>query len=153
MQYIIVILGILGLDQATKWWIVSHFAIGESLTVNGLLQLTYVQNTGAAFSILSNNTLFLIILTFLVLAAVIYFWRKPYIRPYHWVLAVIVGGALGNFVDRLFRGYVVDFFQVTFINFPVFNVADIVLCCGVIFLALKILFGKEAEADENHISK
>lgn len=146
MRYIIIILAILGLDQFTKWLTVSYLAVGESIPVIGIFKITYVQNTGAAFSILSGGTALLIIMTIVVLVVVAYCWRKPFMEPYRLTAAIIIGGTLGNFADRLFRGYVVDFFNFTY--FPVFNVADIALCCGVGLFILQMFLDKDNREHE-----
>lgn len=153
MWYLFIILAIFGVDQLTKWLVVSNLALGQSIPIVGIFKITYVQNTGAAFSILTGNTVFLIIITIIFLAIAIYCWRKPFMKPYHLAAAVIIGGTLGNFVDRIFRGYVVDFLNFT--HFPVFNVADIALCCGVGLFILMIFLDKDEVNDgaENNKDK
>ncbi|MEG0874921.1 MAG: signal peptidase II [Clostridiales bacterium] len=148
MIYILMIVGILFLDQLTKWLIVANLGLGESIPLIGFFKLTYVQNTGAAFSLFSNGTLFLIILTMVFLGVMVYLWHKPFMKTYKFSVAIIIGGALGNFIDRILHGYVVDFFNFTY--FPVFNIADIALCCGVGLLALQIIFDKEGETNDNN---
>ncbi len=145
MGYIVIILAILGLDQLTKWLVATNLAVGQSIPIIGIFKITYIQNTGAAFSILTGGTVILIILTLIFLVAAIYYWRKPFMEPYRLVASIIIGGTLGNFVDRLCRGYVVDFFNFTY--FPVFNIADIALCCGVGLLILQILLSKDGKED------
>ncbi len=153
MIYILIILGIILADQLSKWLIVSNLALGQSIPILGIFKITYVQNTGAAFSILTNGTFFLIILTVIFLAVIIYCWSKPFMDRYKLAAAVIIGGTLGNFIDRIFRGYVVDFFNFTY--FPVFNIADMALCCGVGLIILQIFLDKDGgenggrEADNN----
>ena len=141
MQYILMILCVLGitaLDQITKYLVVQNIPLfSEIPAIPGLFRLTYVQNTGAAFSMLQNmQWLFLII--FLVLtAAVIYdFWKKamPFSKLERWLIVCIYAGGLGNMIDRFRFGYVVDMIELEFMNFPVFNVADCFITCGCILL-------------------
>ena len=147
MQYILMILSVLGitaLDQITKYLVVQNIPLfSEIPAIPGLFRLTYVQNTGAAFSMLQNmQWLFLII--FLVLtAAVIYdFWKKamPFSKLERWLIVCIYAGGLGNMIDRFRFGYVVDMIELEFMNFPVFNVADCFITCGCILLIIHLIF-------------
>lgn len=109
----------------------------------GVLRFTYVENRGAAFSFLQDAGArwFFVVGTVVILAAIV--WALLTRRVTHplgvWSLAAVTGGALGNFIDRLLRGYVVDLFQTLFIDFPVFNVADIFLVCGGIALCIYLV--------------
>ncbi len=135
---------IVALDQAAKAWS-GQVLRGQSPQPElwGLLRFTYVENRGAAFSFLQNADArwFFVAGTVLVLAGIA--WALLSRRVTHplgvWSLAAVTGGAVGNFLDRLFRGYVTDLFQTLFMDFPVFNVADIFLVCGGIALCLYIL--------------
>ena len=147
MQYIFMILCVLGitaLDQITKYLVVQNIPLFVEIpAIPGLFRLTYVQNTGAAFSMLQNmQWLFLII--FLVLtAAVIYdFWKKamPFSKLERWLIVCIYAGGLGNMIDRFRFGYVVDMIELEFMNFPVFNVADCFITCGCILLMVHLVF-------------
>ena len=147
MQYILMILCVLGitaLDQITKYLVVQNIPLYTDIpAIPGLFRLTYVQNTGAAFSMLQNmQWLFLII--FLVLtAAVIYdFWKKamPFSKLERWLIVCIYAGGLGNMIDRFRFGYVVDMIELEFMNFPVFNVADCFITCGCILLMIHLIF-------------
>ncbi len=130
-------------DQVVKYWAVTVLApIGTIPLVPGVLQLTYVENRGAAFSILQNQIWLFIVLTVIILSAIAYVLRKNLIQTTfgRFGLIVIAAGALGNVLDRIFRHFVVDMIEVTFISFPVFNIADIYVTVGVVLFMLYCLF-------------
>lgn len=135
---------IVALDQLSKYFVVRDIALGGTVPfLEGVFHLTYVQNTGAAFSILQGQRWFFL----LVFAAfiVLLFWAKkknvlPFTRLEWWFMASIVGGGLGNIIDRVARGYVVDMIATDFIKFPVFNVADCFITCGAIALMVHLIF-------------
>lgn len=144
---------IVALDQLSKYFVVRDIALGGTVPfLEGVFHLTYVQNTGAAFSILQGQRWFFL----LVFAAfiVLLFWAKkknvlPLTRLEWWFMASIVGGGLGNIIDRVARGYVVDMIATDFIKFPVFNVADCFITCGAIALMVHLIFfNKEFWKDE-----
>lgn len=130
------------LDQLVKWAIVSNIKIGEVKGfIPSIMSLTYLQNTGAAFSILENQQWLFTIITLLVIGGAIWYLIKN-IKGSFWLisgLTLIIAGGLGNFIDRLRQGFVVDMFQFDFINFAVFNVADIYLTFGVLIMLLVII--------------
>ena len=131
--YIAIFLAIIAFDQITKYIIASDFYLGESRAViDGLLSFTYVQNKGAAFGMLQGARVFFIILTVVVFGALIFYLVKtrPQSHLEKTALTFIAGGAIGNFIDRLALSYVRDFIEVTFIDFPVFNIADCFVCIG-----------------------
>ena len=137
-------LGIVAADQLTKYLTVTHIPLyGKAPLLPGVVQLTYVQNTGAAWSILSGQQ-WLFVLIFLVLTALLlweYFKKPlPFTRLERWLLAAVYGGGLGNMIDRVRLGYVVDMIEVTFMNFAVFNVADCFVVCGAILLVIYAFF-------------
>ena len=135
-------------DQITKYLTVANIALYADVPfIPGLLQLTYVQNTGAAFSSFQGQQ-WLFALIFLVFTgAVLYeYFKKPmgFTTFEWWCIAAIYGGGLGNMIDRVRLGYVVDMIETTFMEFPVFNVADCFITCGAIALAAHlILFNKD----------
>ncbi|MCT2538040.1 signal peptidase II [Aquibacillus koreensis] len=136
MQYFIIALVVIIIDQLTKWWVVSSMKLGESITViEGFFNLTSHRNTGAAWGILAGQMFFFYIITSIVIVIVIYYIRKfaKESALMGWALAIILGGAIGNFIDRLFRKEVVDFFDFIIFNydFPIFNIADSALVVGV----------------------
>ena len=129
---------IVAADQFTKYLTVVNIPLYEELPfIPGLLQLTYVQNTGAAFSSFEGQQwLFaLIFVAFTGMLAYEYF-KKPmgFTIFERWCIAAIYGGGLGNMIDRVRMGYVVDMIETTFMEFPVFNVADCFITCGCILL-------------------
>jgi signal peptidase II len=130
------------LDQLVKWAIVSNIKLGEVKGfIPSIMSLTYLQNTGAAFSILENQQWLFTIITLLVIGGAIWYLIKN-IKGSFWLisgLTLIIAGGLGNFIDRLRQGFVVDMFQVDFINFAVFNVADTYLTFGVLIMLLVIV--------------
>ena len=142
-------------DQSTKMWAVNVLKNGESIKLIGdFLRFTYAENKGAAFSILQNQMLFFIITTVIMLAvlAYIYFKTKNITQLSKLSIAMIAGGAIGNFIDRLRLGYVVDFIDVrfaSFYNFPIFNIADSFVVCGTILMIILILFNKFEKSEAN----
>src|SRR5574337_89794 len=141
---IVLILGIV-LDQIVKMAIVKNLRLSEQKSViNGILSLTHLRNNGAAWSILEGQQWFFVLTTVLVLAVAIWFWLKNLSKNWYAIgLTLIISGALGNFIDRVRQGYVVDMFQLDFINFPIFNVADILLSIGFVVLFIGILIEKD----------
>lgn len=139
---------IVAADQITKYLVVSGIPLFSSVpAIDGLFHLTYVQNTGAAFSSLSGMR-WLFVVIFALFAAFI-LWEFPKKRwPFsafdRWCIAAIFAGGLGNVIDRVRLGYVVDMICVDFINFPVFNVADCFITCGCILLFADLLFFNKA---------
>ncbi len=132
------------IDQATKYWIQSRMAYGESSPViREIFHITYILNPGAAFGILENKTWFFIAVALVLLAGVAYLYpRMPANQPVVKLGAgLLVGGAIGNLIDRVRIGYVIDFFD--FRIWPIFNVADICIVCGVACLAYYLLMTPE----------
>ncbi len=128
------------IDQISKFFVIKYL---DFLTViPNFLSLTFVKNTGVAFSMLSGNWLFIILLSLVIICFLIYFVKKEYLMSkknnifYDIVYALVFGGVFGNLIDRIYRGFVVDFISVHFLNyyFPVFNLADIFITFGTIFL-------------------
>ncbi|MDD4178443.1 MAG: signal peptidase II [Candidatus Margulisbacteria bacterium] len=135
------------LDQAIKSLIALNLTVGQSLPLIGqLVKLTYVRNTGAAFSLFVGFSPYLAAINLVISFVVIYiYYRLPKNdRLTQTALAFILGGSLGNLADRLFRSYVVDYIDVGF--WPVFNLADIAINLGVALLAYKLLFGGKENA-------
>lgn len=147
MQYILMVLSVLGItavDQWTKYLVVQKIPLYSNIpAIPGLFRLTYVQNTGAAFSMLENMQ-WLFVLVFLVLtAAIVYDFSKkymPFTKLERWLIVMIYAGGLGNMIDRVRLGYVVDMIELEFMNFPVFNVADCFITCGCILLMVHLIF-------------
>ena len=133
------------LDQGTKLWALGSLKPIHSMTVvDGFLDLTFVENRGVAFGMLSGQRWLILVLTGVIAGALIYFYRtlpkkKAYL-PLRAALLLVLSGAVGNIIDRVCRGYVVEFFEFTFFDWPVFNVADIYVVAGVILMVLLIVF-------------
>lgn len=145
-------------DQLTKWWVSSTMEIGEKTPViDGLLQWYHILNSGAAFSIGENFTWVFTIIMAAVSIAIIVFSRK--IGSVWWSigLGLVLGGALGNLTDRLFRppsfgmGHVVDF--ISFPNFAIFNMADMAVVGGVIVICLLTLLGIAMDGTKSESGK
>ena len=140
--------GIVAVDQITKFLTVAHIGLYQHVEMlPGVLGLTYVQNTGAAFSSFEGmQWLFAVI--FLIGTGLIlweYFKKpQPFTRLERWCIAAIYGGGLGNMIDRLRYGYVVDMIKTEFMEFPVFNVADCFITCGCIMLLVHLVFFNKA---------
>lgn len=132
------------LDQLSKLWVVNNIPLyGEIPVLDGIFHLTYAQNTGAAWSMLSGmQWLFLGIFLVFTLGIVWEFSKKrwPFTTFDRWCIAVVYAGGLGNIIDRIRLGYVVDMIEVEFINFPVFNLADCCITCGCIALIVHLIF-------------
>lgn len=138
---------LVGIDQLLKWVAVTYIQPQGSIPLLKIadkewLNLTYQENTGAAFSILEGQQLFLIILTSLIIIAliVVMVMKKVKRKPYIWAFALMIAGGLGNLIDRIFLGYVIDFIDVRIINFAVFNFADICAVCGGILLFVFVIY-------------
>ena len=133
------------LDQGTKLWALASLKPIHNMTlVEGFMDLTFVENRGVAFGMFSGQRWFILLLTGIIAVGLIWFYvsmpKKKEYFPLRVSLVLVLSGAIGNIIDRLFRGYVVDFFEFTFFEWPVFNVADIYVVVGVILLALMIVF-------------
>lgn len=147
MQYLFMALftgGIVGLDQWTKWLVVKNIPLFSNVKViPGLFGLTYTQNTGGAWSMME-GMIWLFVLIFLVfaIAMILELVTKRFglSKIEHWCLVAILGGGLGNMIDRIRLGYVVDMIRLDFMNFPIFNVADCFITCGCIALIVHLLF-------------
>lgn len=148
-----VIIAVFGLDLVTKFLVQANMELGQSIPiVEGIFHLTYVLNPGAAFGMLAYKTTFFIVTTVIVLSVIgyIYYKSTPDQRLLRFALGLQVGGALGNFLDRLRTGYVIDFFD--FRVWPVFNIADIAISVGVALLLWEIYRSeKEDKNKEEHI--
>lgn len=132
------------LDQLSKLWVVTNIPLyGEIPVLSGIFHLTYAQNTGAAWSMLSGmQWLFLLIFLAFTLGIIWEFSKKrwPFTTFDRWCIAVVYAGGLGNIIDRIRLGYVVDMIEVEFIDFPVFNLADCCITCGCIALVVHLVF-------------
>ena len=130
------------LDQVVKWYVVKEIPLGGMRRfIPKVVSLTYLKNSGAAFSMLENQQWFFAIITLIAMgAAFVYLYR--HIKGSLWLLlglTLIISGGIGNFIDRLRQGFVVDMFHLDFMNFAIFNVADIYLSIGVGLLLIYLL--------------
>ena len=138
-----VLFGSVILDQLTKAIVVSQMALYEEAPfLPGLIRFYHTRNTGAAFSMFSDNRW--VFMVFSVIAMIIMTYLLVKFHGRHWLLSVslaaVLGGGIGNMIDRVLSGYVVDFLDFQFMKFAVFNVADIFVTCGSVALAVYILF-------------
>lgn len=143
MLYAILAAALVALDQVVKYLVRANIQAGQVIEViPGLMGLTYVENTGAAFSMFSEHTWLLTLVSAVVSAVLAAALFKNVVRhPFgKLTLAVILAGAVGNLIDRAVMGYVTDMFKTLFMDFAVFNVADICVVCGGIALAVYVLF-------------
>jgi len=139
LRFWITIVTILVLDQLSKLWVAGSLAAGESKPIiDGILNLTYVHNRGAAFSILQGQYWFFIIMASLVsIVLIIYNLKYSPVRWLQYSMGLIVGGSIGNVIDRLLYGSVRDFISIGW--FPVFNVADMAIVTGGALVMLYVL--------------
>ena len=141
--YTAVFLVLLAADQILKYWVTQNLDLYESMPlIPGLVELKYIQNTGGGWSILSDYTWLLSLLTSIILVVVLILLIKGIIRhPLgRWGCVLLLAGGLGNLIDRFRLGYVVDMFNFQFMDFPVFNIADICVVCGMALAAVYYLF-------------
>lgn len=135
---IVILVLSVAVDQVTKYLAVAHLTAGEVRLIPGVLHLTYVENRGAAFGMLADHRWVFLVISTVAIAALIVFLivKRPTDRLLCSSIALIAGGGIGNMIDRTGRGYVVDMINAAFIDFPVFNVADVCVCvgCGLLIL-------------------
>ncbi|GAF22196.1 MULTISPECIES: signal peptidase II [Shouchella] len=150
MAYIIAII-IIGFDQLTKWLVVENMMLGERITVmENIFYIFSHRNSGAAFGILQGQMWLFYIITVVMVGVIIYLIQTEAKKHtlLKWALGLILGGAIGNFIDRLFRQEVVDFID-TFGNFPIFNIADSALTVGVGLFLINLLLESRREKKES----
>lgn len=139
---------LVGADQLLKLWAMNTLQDNPIPVIDGILEFYYHENRGAAFGMLQGGRIIFIIVTLVITAAGIWamiklpLFQKMGVRI---STTLIIAGGIGNWIDRVFRGYVVDFIYFKPINFPIFNLADSCVTCGAIALAIFILFSNEPE--------
>ena len=139
---------IVAADQYTKFVVVENIALYEKVPfLPGFIGFTYAQNTGGAWSLFS-GMMWLFVAVFAVMTVLI-LWEyfkspMPFSKFERWCIAAIYGGGLGNMIDRVRLGYVVDMIETEFITFPIFNVADCFITCGCIALMVSLIFFNKA---------
>ena len=144
LLYCLFALGIVVADQVSKYFVVLNIGLFEQVEfIPGLVSLTYVRNTGAAFSMLSGmRWLFIMIFVVITVLIVVEYFKKPlpFTKFERWCIAAVYGGGLANVIDRVRLGYVVDMIDVDFMEFAVFNVADCFITCGCIAMIISLIF-------------
>lgn len=144
-MYFCIILAItLLIDQLTKWLVRANMMLGESIPViNNVFHLTYIENPGAAFGMFANKTYFFVFFTIIVIGMMLYLYiKQPNKRSMlSCSLALVVSGAIGNLIDRVAKGTVTDMFD--FHIWPVFNIADMAVVIGLLYLAYRLIFHGE----------
>ena len=135
-------------DQVVKMWIVNNFSLHEGMEfIKGIVSILYVRNTGAAWGMFEGKMFFFYLITAVAVGTLLYLMFKEKGKSKFLLTAysLILAGAVGNFIDRIRLGYVVDMFKFEFIDFPIFNVADICLTIGVIFLFYYVIFKEQSK--------
>ena len=138
---------LVGLDQWSKYLTVQNISLGETKEfIPGFLSLTHLRNTGAAWSLLEGKMIFFYVITVIVSVVIIYLLIKNYKKSiwYSVGLSFVLAGAIGNFIDRVRLGYVVDMLQTDFMNFNIYNVADSTLVVGVICIFIYLILDEKA---------
>ena len=155
LEKILIIAAVL-LDRLTKYLVCANIYNSSAQFIPGFIGFRYCENTGAAFGMLAGKSwLFYVVtpLSLLLMGYILYrASRKKEDWPVRLSCLLIIAGALGNLIDRLARGFVVDMFYFKLINFPVFNVADIYVTCSAVFLAILLIF-RDKEEDLNQLLK
>lgn len=148
MLYIVAAIAIVIADQLLKHWVTVNIALGQVRGfIPGILSLTHTRNTGAAFSMLSEHTWILAAISVAASAVLFYLTVKKTLPKWErFSVALILGGCVGNAIDRVFLGYVVDMFMVEFVNFAIFNLADVFIDVGAaLFVILYLVRASKEE--------
>ena len=151
MLYTFLFLILVVIDQVVKFLVRANIPLGESIPfIPYVMDLTYVQNTGAAFSLLREHTWLLTLVSAVLVVVIAWLIFRRHITGRLGLLAatLVLAGGVGNLIDRVALGYVTDMFQTTFIDFAVFNVADICVVCGGIAFCVYFLFLYDKEKKE-----
>lgn len=139
----IIIAVLVAIDQFIKLLVIEHLEpIGSLTLINGFIQLKYAENTGAAFGSFGAHTELLSIFTAVVILVGFYylFFKKRKVDIEYVCIALIIAGGLGNLVDRIFLGYVVDYIEPLFVEFAIFNFADILVTCSSFVLVIWLIY-------------
>ena len=128
-------------DQTIKWWAASNLQLGDTITlIPGWLDLTNVHNDGAAWSMLEGLHTFFILIAIVAVGVILWLMKRNWRQTGKMIaLSLLLAGTIGNFIDRFAQSYVVDMFELTFINFPIFNLADTCITIGVLIHIVIIL--------------
>ena len=142
------------IDQIVKILVINKMTLQQSIIViNNFFNITYVRNTGAAWSILSGNVLLLIMISIIALGVIYYYLIKDKeLKKIHIVsYSMLIGGIIGNLIDRVVHGYVIDYldFKIFNYNFPIFNIADILIVISIIIIGISLIVGEYHEQNRN----
>ncbi|MBR6271430.1 MAG: signal peptidase II [Lachnospiraceae bacterium] len=141
-----------GFDQLTKYLARHFLSASPKVLIDGVFELRLTFNTGAAFGILKGMNWLFYVFAAIVLAAIVYFYKKysnyPKLKVIRILMIFISSGIIGNLIDRIFIGSVTDFFYISLIDFPIFNVADIYISWSMVLLVILLIF-KFKESDFN----
>ena len=152
-RYVIITVILIILDQLSKYFIVRHFNVyDEWIIIKNFLKFEYVQNTGISFGLFSGGGLIIIIATLGVIGFMIYDFLGEESKIHNFSCMLILSGAIGNLIDRIFRGYVVDFISFTILNhkMAIFNIADICVVVGILlYIVLMFVEGKKSKDEED----
>ncbi len=152
MVYVIALI-VAALDQLIKWEVATHFAVNSGkVLLPGVLELLYVQNRGAAFSILLNQRVFLTVVALIVIAVIMYVNRRfaRHKRSLQLALGFLLGGAIGNLWDRIVHGFVIDYVYIEAIHYPVFNLADSSIVLSVLYLIFRAWRMRDKDPQKSH---
>ncbi|MBR3936098.1 MAG: signal peptidase II, partial [Oscillospiraceae bacterium] len=141
---------LIAVDQIVKNWAEDVLTKGEIAVIEDVLYFKYAENTGVAFSMFSDNRWMLIGITSIMLIVVLAFFLSGKVtdKLEQFSLALILAGGVGNLIDRISLGYVIDFIDVRIINFAIFNIADICICVGAFLLCVAVYLSDKKEASE-----
>ncbi len=143
MIWVIIAVSAIALDQLTKLLVINTLTLNSSVTViNNFFSISHIKNKGAAWGVFQNGRLVFVILTVIVVIVLAVLINRSNNRLYKTILSIIIGGALGNWIDRVLYGQVTDFLHFKFwsYDFPVFNVSDMFVVVGTILLAVYLIF-------------
>ena len=146
--YLVISLLVVIADQGLKNYIVTNFKIGDEHTViPGILSFTYLQNDGAAWNIFSGQMILFYLISIAAIAVVFYYLFNPKYK--NWLfdtgLALVLGGIIGNFIDRVHLKYVIDMLQLDFVQFNIFNIADSAITVGIVLVFIYLIFMSEKD--------
>ncbi len=144
LSFMSIIVVTLILDQLVKWLVRSQMVLGESIPLlQNVFHLTYIENPGAAFGLFKDKTIFFVIFTLIIIGIMVYLYLHQTNRKtlFAYSLALVIGGAAGNLIDRVVKGTVTDMFD--FCIWPVFNIADMAVVIGLMYLAYCLIFHGE----------
>ena len=141
---------LVAVDQVIKNWAAETLTKGEIALIEDVLYLKYAENTGVAFSMFSDNRWILIGVTSIMLVAVLAFFLSGKVTEKLEIfsLSLLLSGGVGNLIDRISLGYVIDYIDVRIINFAIFNFADICICVGAFLLCVAVYFSDKKEKEE-----